>query len=268
MISRATLLPSLLLLMALCASGCRSIAPTADAERGRRLATVLGCTDCHGPDLVGHKVSHNDAIVVLYSANLTQALPSYTDQQLRTVLSTGVRPDGSRLWQMDAAPYAVLSDRDMADLVAFLRSLRPVGEPHPRIRTTPVFDEMVRKGDVAPASSTLSDDLAHPPTALGASLERGRYVARTACAGCHAPSLRGFQPAQAGDPPDLAVVASYSRADFQRFIHEGRGPDGRDVGEMGLAARKRFAALPKSDIDALYAYLTTWAKRRAVPQGD
>lgn len=117
-------------------------------------------------------------------------------------------------------------------------------------------------GQVRPESQTLAEDLAHPPVSLGSDLERGRYLARTICAGCHGPGLRGFQPAQPGDPPDLAGVGAYSRSDFQALIHQGQGRNGRDVGEMGVAARERLADLPAKDVDALYAYLTAWSRRR------
>lgn len=252
-----------MLAAALYLAACAPPAPRADADHGRTLASVLGCADCHGADLAGQKVSHDDTVAVLYSANLTRAVPGYTDAQLRAVLTTGVRPDGTRLWEMDAAPYAALSGQDMADLVAYLRSRPPVGRPHPRIRTTPTFSALVLSGQVAPASLTLAQDLAHPPLDLGPSLARGRYLARTVCAGCHAPSLQGFQPPQPGDPPDLAVVGAYSRDEFHALLHDGRGRDGRNVGEMGVAAQKRLAGLPAADVDALYDYLSAWTRTRA-----
>lgn len=244
--------------VALGLSGC---APERSA-RGALLAEALGCRDCHSGDLTGQKVSHDDSVVVLYASNLTLALPRYSNAAFKTVLTTGVRPDGSRLWYMDAAPYAVLSDSDFRDLLAYLRTLKPAGEPHPRIRTTPRFDDLVRKGVAKPESATLDHDLVNPPAATAPGDARGRYLARIYCAGCHAPSLRGFTPPQAGDPPDLAIAAAYSRAEFRTLLSKGEGPGGRAVGEMGQAARKRFAHLPTADVDALHAYLTAWAKAR------
>ncbi|WP_296595242.1 c-type cytochrome [Phenylobacterium sp.] len=234
----------------------------AQVERGAQLARALGCADCHGADFTGHKVSHNDQIAILYSSNLTRALPRYSDAAFRTVLTTGARPDGSRLWYMDAAPYAVLSDADLRDLLAFLRTLAPTGADHPRIRTTPAFDELVRTGALTPESATLATDLANPPQPTTPPNERGRYLARTYCAGCHAPSLRGFTPPQPGDPPDLAAVAAYSRDDFRALMSKGQGLAGHDIGEMAEAARKRFSQLPVQDVDALHDYLTRWAHTR------
>ena len=163
---------------------------------------------------------------------------------------------------MDAAPYAVLSDGDLGDLLTYLRTLKPAGAPHPRIRTTPAFDELVRKGIARPESATLAHDLANPPYATTPAHERGRYLARTYCAGCHAPSLRGGASPQPGDPPDLAIAARYSRAEFRTLLAKGIGPGNRAVGEMGEAARKRFARLPAQDVDALHDFLTVWAATR------
>lgn len=231
---------------------------------GAELARALGCSDCHQTDFTGQKVSHDDRIAVLYFSNLTHAVHQYSDAQLIRILTTGVRPDGSRLWYMDAAPYAVMSTDDLRDLLAFLRTLKPMGTPHPRIRTTPRFDELVRTGAVRPESLTLAEDLANPPASTTPADERGRYLARTYCSGCHAPSLRGFAPAQPGDPPDLAVAAAYSKSEFQTLLATGVGPQGRNVGEMGAAARKRFAHLPAADVDALHDYLTSWSAKRGM----
>ena len=261
-ISFKRLAASALVAAGLCLSACGAN-QDARIARGAELARALGCADCHGADFTGHKVSRNDEIVVLYSSNLTRALPRYSDAAFRTVLTTGVRPDGSRLWYMDAAPYAVLSDADLRDLLAFLRTLAPTGPERPGIQMTQRFRELVRTGVVKPESATLAADLAHPPQPTTPANERGRYLARAYCAGCHAPSLRGFTPPQPGDPPDLAAVAAYSKEDFRELLTKGRGLEGQDVGEMAEAARKRFSRLPTEDIDAIHDYLTRWARTRA-----
>lgn len=248
----------------LCLSAC-GLNREAQVAHGAELARALGCADCHGADFSGHKVSRNDQIAVLYSSNLTRVVPLYSDEALKTVLTTGVRPDGSRLWYMDAAPYAVLTDADMQDLLAFLRTLKPVGPQHPRIKTTLAFDGLVKAGVVKPESATLAQDLAHPPLSTTPPNERGRYLARTYCAGCHAPSLRGFSPPQPGDPPDLAAVAAYSKSDFRALLSKGQGLEGRDVGAMAEAAQKRFSRLPVDDVDAIYDYLTRWARQGDSP---
>jgi len=249
------------MLGALCLSACGS-SQKARIAHGAELAQALGCADCHSGDFTGHKVSRNDQIAVLYSSNLTRVLPNYSDAAFKTVLTTGMRPDGSRLWYMDAAPYAVLSDADLRDLLTFLRTLEPKGPQHPRIRTTPAFKELVQAGIVKPESATLAADLANPPQPTTPPNERGRYLARTYCAGCHAPSLRGFAPAQPGDPPDLAAVAAYPKDDFRQLLSKGQGLNGHAIGDMAEAAQKRFSRLPVGDVDAIHDYLSRWARTR------
>lgn len=250
------------MLGALCLSACGS-SQEARITHGAELAQALGCADCHSPDFTGHKVSRNDQIAVLYSSNLTRVLPNYSDAAFKTVLTTGVRPDGSRLWYMDAAPYAVLADTDRRDLLTFLRTLKPNGLQHPRIKTTPAFDALVRTGAVKPESATLAADLANPPRPSTPPNERGRYLARIYCAGCHAPSLRGFTPPQPGDPPDLAAAAAYTKDDFRALLAKGQGLDGHAIGEMAEAAKTRFSRLPVADVDAIHDYLSRWARTRS-----
>jgi hypothetical protein len=61
------------------------------------------------------------------STNITPTgLKKYSDAQLKTIITTGVRPDGSRLKPPMGVPYyAKLSAADQAALVAYLRSLPP-----------------------------------------------------------------------------------------------------------------------------------------------
>jgi hypothetical protein len=61
------------------------------------------------------------------ATNITpKGLASYSDAALKTVITTGVRPDGSRLKPpMGTAYYARMPAADLDALVAYLRSLPP-----------------------------------------------------------------------------------------------------------------------------------------------
>jgi len=62
------------------------------------------------------------------SANITPAgIGDWTDAQLKKVITTGERPDGSRLLPpMGVHYYANISDRDLDAIIAYLRSLKPI----------------------------------------------------------------------------------------------------------------------------------------------
>lgn len=113
--------------------------------RGRYLSTVAICRDCHSPRLrdgSGYDEAHafagggislrTAAGRPLVPPNLTPdqetGLGAWTDAQIERAVRHGIAADGRRL--NPAMPYEVgldaLTDDDMAALVLFLRSLRPV----------------------------------------------------------------------------------------------------------------------------------------------
>ena len=108
---------------------------------GKYLATGLGhCMDCHTPDVQGRPDfsrigaggnpfgAPNGGVII--SANLTPGNPKgiagWTNQQIKTAITTGMRPDRPLVRLMAFDWYKNLSNEDMNDLIAFLRSLKPV----------------------------------------------------------------------------------------------------------------------------------------------
>jgi mono/diheme cytochrome c family protein len=112
-------------------------------ERGKYLANLGGCTDCHTPGyllgkpdmsqyLGGSEVGFEiPGLGVFHGPNLTPdketGLGSWTAEQITTVLTTGVRPDGRILAPiMPWRAIANLTKSDLQALVAYLQSLKPV----------------------------------------------------------------------------------------------------------------------------------------------
>ena len=107
---------------------------------GRYLAgPAAHCMECHsGPDANGvpdlaNKLGAGGIAIKgpwggSVAANLTPTnLKRYTDAQLQTIITTGVRPDGTRLKPpMAVAYYAGMKPADLAAIVAYLRSLPPL----------------------------------------------------------------------------------------------------------------------------------------------
>ena len=106
---------------------------------GRYLAGSLGhCVECHTPpDATGAPqfatklgaggMAFHGPWGVSVAANITPTgLKGYSDTQLKTLISTGVRPDGSKLKPpMGVAYYANMTPADLDALVVYLRSLPP-----------------------------------------------------------------------------------------------------------------------------------------------
>jgi mono/diheme cytochrome c family protein len=108
---------------------------------GKYLATGLGhCMDCHTPDVQGRPDftrmgaggnpfgAPNGGVII--SANLTPGNPNgiagWTNQQIKVALTTGMRPDRPLVRLMAFDWYKNISNEDLNDLIAFLRTLKPV----------------------------------------------------------------------------------------------------------------------------------------------
>ena len=110
---------------------------------GQYVASLGHCMLCHTPESQGRndltkigaggvdfKLKDN----VVLSANLTPAnpggIPSWTDDQIKTAVTQGIRPDGSKMAPIMAfAWYKNTSSADLDALVAYLRTLKPATAP-------------------------------------------------------------------------------------------------------------------------------------------
>lgn len=103
---------------------------------GEYLATIGHCMECHTPMGDNGQRDYADRLGaggeefpgpwgVSYSANITPTgLKDYTDAQLKTIITTGVRPNGTKLLPPMAIPYyAKMTEADLDALVAYLRTL-------------------------------------------------------------------------------------------------------------------------------------------------
>jgi mono/diheme cytochrome c family protein len=120
-----------------------ALAADSQVERGKYLVTISGCNDCHTPGyflgkpdfsrtLAGSDVGFAiPGVGAFVGRNLTPdketGLGNWTDDQIMSAFTTGIRPDGRRLapimpWQ----ELAHLTYDDARAIVAYLRSLPPV----------------------------------------------------------------------------------------------------------------------------------------------
>lgn len=110
--------------------------------RGRYLATICGCDDCHTPGAMfgapgfdrrfaGSELGWQGRWGVTYARNLTPdretGIGTWSEADIVKAIRSGVRPDGSTIlppmrWQNLSA----LSDEDAAALAAYLKSVPAV----------------------------------------------------------------------------------------------------------------------------------------------
>ena len=230
--------------------------------RGERLGRVLGCRGCHGEDLTGQPWIEEPSLAILFTSNLTRALPAYSDAQLARAIRLGNRPDGSVLWEMPSDIFTHLSEPDMAALIAWLRTVPPSGAAHPRIAIGPEGRRLIARGEIRPASAMARAHVNTGPAALDGRHEWARYMIRATCSECHGLELTG-NPATSEypGPPDLVVIGGYSRDQFRHLLRTGEPVGGRRLTLMAEVARGRFVHITDREVDAVYDYLIARANR-------
>lgn len=222
--------------------------------RGKHWATLGGCFGCHGKDLRGRLLKDNPYLT-LWAGDLTAAAATYTDGDFERAIRHGLTPDAKPMWIMPSDTFAYMRDKDVTDLISYIRSL-----PVHRVRLHKIrFDWTARKaivaGKLAPKSPK-ADEIASPADE-GPRYDGGRYLASIACAQCHGPDLTG-----AGSAPDLNVAATYTRSQFFRLLYRGQSAHGW-LPNMSPLAKARFHAFHDYEINALYDYLV--ARKTLVP---
>ena len=240
--------------------GAKVASAVALRAHGERLTHVLGCTGCHGAHLEGTLLTKDHPEWgPLYASNLTAEVPEYTDSQLDSIIRHGAHPKRKTVWGMPSHVFHNLGDTDFRALVAFLRSLEPVGGKLP----PPHFSAQDRKdiaaGIYQPATQMVQESERKQPLAVGPQYQLGRYIASTTCEECHGSDL-------GGDPlsktPNLVVASGYSRVQFETLITTGVPVGGRKLNPMmSGVAKTRFNHLTPHERDALYAYLKARADR-------
>nr|WP_234992209.1 cytochrome c [Roseisalinus antarcticus] len=259
---------------------------TGDAEAGRVTFALAGCASCH----VDPEADHSDRPVlsggrrfasdfgVFVAPNISpspQGIGDWTDTEIMHAIHDGVSPTGAHYYP--AFPYGSYNraePQDLADLVAFLRTLPPsdaASAPH-----EVSFPFSIRRAVGAWKLLFLSDEpiLTDPATDQ---IARGRYLVEGLghCGECHTPrnALGGLDhdnwlagaenPGGEGRIPNITPGAlNWSEADIVAYLDSGFTPEFDVAGGEMADVVLNTAQLSDEDRAAIAAYL------KAVPAID
>jgi cytochrome c553 len=165
---------------------------------------------------------------------------------------------------MPSEIFQHLSDADTKTLIAFLRTLKPVGKKLPPPQFSKADKEEIASGEYKPADQLVQETKGLAPVDLGPQYALGRYITEVTCAECHGPKLEGRPHAPMGKIPNLVVAGAYSRAEFEKLMMQGIAAGNRKINPiMSGVARTRFSHFTPHERDALYAYLKARAEQPA-----
>jgi mono/diheme cytochrome c family protein len=211
---------------------------SAKIAHGQRIASFFACSACHGPDYSGNDFGAVVPIVKgLWASNISRAMPTMSDAVLERLLREGVHPD-REIYIMPSKQTQFLSAPDMAALIAFLRTIPPVGEPTPlppagfeaavTARLPDDYWRTLKEGEKRGyhnAAEEVAYFAANQPPDLGPRLARGRMIASSICSACHGAALDGV-----GEPSgDIQGALAYDDAAFDRLLIESIDRSGKKV---------------------------------------
>jgi mono/diheme cytochrome c family protein len=166
---------------------------------------------------------------------------------------------------MPADDFFEMSDRELSDVVTYLRSFPPVDREVPRRRTGPLAWVLHTVGEIVLAADKHpGHDRPHavePPTAE-VSVAFGEHVSHI-CTGCHGPDHAGG-PIAGGDPswapamnltPDASGLGGWTFDQFDRTLRTGIRPDGTAVKDPMARMIPHLHHLDDTEMRALWTYL-------------
>ncbi len=231
-------------------------APAPSAENGDRLATLVGCKGCHGTS--GGVLFDVPIVAHLVTPNLSRVAQEYSDAELARLIRAGVKRDGTSAVVMSTEALAWLADDDLADIIAWVRSLKRVPDadasstswgPGGRLLIllgTAPFSAEEGKGATPPAAHPTA-----PPVAVG------DYLTHVVCRDCHRLDVEHEVKPGTIAPPLRAMAQGYDLAQFTHLMRTGKAIGERDVGMMSEVAKSNFTHFSDEEIAAMHAFLTS-----------
>jgi mono/diheme cytochrome c family protein len=259
---------------------CSTIAfAQGDAKRGEYLSKAGGCLGCHTEErkdatpYAGGRALKTP-FGTFYGPNITPhpqaGIGGWAFTDFQRALREGERPDGAHFFP--AFPYASfsrISDADMRDLWAYLRSLKP--SPQPSKPHELGFPFSLRLPLLGWQWLFFAPGEFRSDASQSAQVNRGGYlaVALGHCGECHTPRnpLGGPKPdrylggAKLGEgtaAPNLTPtrLKRYGDSELKDILSSGLFPDGDVMGDtMSEVVRNTTSQLTPQDLDALVEYL-------------
>ncbi len=240
-----------------------SLASPRDAQavsRGEHW-TALFCADCHGENSAGKVIFDDPAIGHVEANNLTRGKgglgTTYRDADWIRAIRDGVGPDGKALLGMPSADWYNLSDQDLGELIAYLKTLPPVDSPTGTSSVTPLGKLLIATGvmhDTLQAEGIKHGEARPPAPPHAVSAAYGEYLLdATGCRTCHGANLTGGTSPDPKSPPapDISQRGAMRFWSEQVFISQAR----TRLGEF--MPWKVLNAMSDDELRAIWLYLTS-----------
>jgi len=246
--------------------------PTDDASiaHGQHIAVTL-CEGCHGADLSGINDWFNGGpIGTIDSANLTTGAggvgKTFTDEDYVRAIRHGVDPQGKPTFMPGVLSTSNLSDEDLADVIAYVKTVPPVDHTTYGKQFKPLAMILEALGQVQFPVEVVSHEVHVTAPLPGVTVEYGAYIVNTHdCRVCHGPNMNGGKfpdPTSKIITPNLTQggdLSTWTQADFIKTIRTSVTPHGHNL-DPNLMPWKEFRNMTDDELQAIWAYLISLPK--------
>lgn len=241
--------------------------------QGKHIAITRGCRDCHGENLQGGVIINDPAMGYIAGPNLTgaegSATAEFNDADWVRAIRHGVGKEGLPLIMMPSGEYYYLSDEDLGDLIAYLKSLEPIDNDPGMSKVGPLGRALYTFGQMPTLlhAELIDHNAPHPEAPpMGETIEYGEYLAK-GCTGCHGVNLAGGAivgappswPKAANLTPDESGMKGWTHDDFVTAMREGVRPDGVELNP--IMPWQSFKSLKDVELNALWLYVSSLEPR-------
>lgn len=230
----------------------------ASIAEGKRLASFY-CAGCHGGDLAGTDFFNDPAIAVLDAPNLTSGEGGiggqYRDEDWVLAIRHGVDTSGKPLFIMPSKDFYYLSDEDLGQMIAYMKSLPPADNDANDYSIGLMGKVLIGTGAFGDVLNVETIDHTGPrPDAprAGVTAEYGEYLVNTfGCGTCHGADMSGGKsPDPAAPPgPDITSAGSVGFWSETDFIHQVRNR------ESEWMPFESLAKMEDDELKAVFVYL-------------
>jgi mono/diheme cytochrome c family protein len=234
---------------------------------GKHRAESL-CAGCHGDDLSGVSNWFDEApIGKIDSANLTFGPGGVgreftSDEDYVRAIRHGIDPNGKPTLMFAVPATSHLSDEELADIIAYLKTIPPVDHNTNGHQITPIGKIMLAAGQLGnlPVEDAIHEvHVDNVPS--GVTVEYGKYLVDiNDCRTCHGADLAG---ARIPDPtitkvtPDLTPggeLGMWTEEEFVNTLRTGITPHGHEL-DPEFMPREIFEGMTENELKAMWMYL-------------
>lgn len=248
-----------------------SIAMAQAVARGDHLVHArYGCVECHGQNFGGGVMVDNPMLGQILGPNITAGkggrTATFTASDWDRIVRRGIKQNGLPA-AMPSADFQNMSDEELSDIVAYIRSLPTVDHAVPPVKYGPLGKVLLATGKLPLAVDVIADPMAtHErfPPRTDTTRAFGQHLA-SVCTGCHGDDLSGG-PIAGGDPswppaanltPRAGALAGWTYEQFATVLRTGKKPDGTEV-RLPMSQMVAYGRnMTEVELKALWSYVSS-----------